>query len=235
MPITWTKQQRDAIDTIRAWLAGDCGGKQVFQLAGYAGTGKTSLAKEIARFAGTTAFCAFTGRASDLMRRKGCNGARTIHSLIYVSQRKMTCGAEPACASPPCNPRCQYRRERFAGCTLNPASEVINADLVIVDECSMLGIRMGHDLLSFGKPVLGLGDKGQLPPVGDSCLFTDREPDVVLTELHRQALDSPIVRLATMARRGETLPYGQYGGSAVLPKLTMHDLLSHDVDGGGLR
>ena len=57
---------------------------QVFRLFGYAGTGKTTLARHIADEAdGEVKFAAFTGKAASVMRGKGCRGASTIHSLIY--------------------------------------------------------------------------------------------------------------------------------------------------------
>ncbi len=53
-----------------------------------------------------------------------------------------------------------------------------------------------------------LGDPGQLPPIKGEGAFTNVEPDVMLTEIHRQAGESAILRLATMARHGESIPYG---------------------------
>jgi cell division transport system ATP-binding protein len=71
----------------------------------------------------------------------------------------------------------------------------MTSSLVIIDECSMVDAELGRDLLSFGKPVLVLGDPAQLPPVKGGGFFTDAEPDVMLTEVHRQAADNPIIRL----------------------------------------
>src|SRR5438309_239041 len=56
----------------------------IFRLFGYAGTGKTTLAKHLAQGVnGKVLFAAFTGKAALVMRRKGCEEASTIHSLIY--------------------------------------------------------------------------------------------------------------------------------------------------------
>jgi exodeoxyribonuclease-5 len=74
----------------------------------------------------------------------------------------------------------------------------------------MVGPDMAADLLSFGKPILVLGDPGQLPPIKGAGAFTAQEPDVMLTEIHRQAAESAVIRLATMARLGEPIPYGQH-------------------------
>ena len=82
--------------------------------------------------------------------------------------------------------------------------------LIVLDEVSMVGEEMARDLMSFGKPILVLGDPGQLPPIKGEGAFTSDAPDVMLTEIHRQADESAIIRLATMARQGEPIGFGQY-------------------------
>lgn len=103
--------------------------------------------------------------------------------------------------------------------TLNEYSPVKESALVVIDECSMVDDRMGQDLLSFGTKVLVLGDPAQLPPVKGSGFFTDTDsPDIMLTEIHRQAEDNPIIAMATKARNKEPLPLGKYGNSRILEK-----------------
>src|SRR4029078_5001872 len=70
--------------------------------------------------------------------------------------------------------------------------------------------EMARDLMSFGKPILVLGDPGQLPPIKGEGAFTKYAPDIMLTEIHRQAGESAIIRLATMAREGQPIGFGQY-------------------------
>ena len=95
---------------------------------------------------------------------------------------------------------------------LNPDSEVSDANLVIIDECSMVDERMGKDLLSFGTKVLVLGDPAQLPPVGGAGFFTENvKPDIMLEEIHRQAEESPIIQMATRVRNQSHLNIGDYG------------------------
>ena len=78
----WTREQAEAIDRVGRWLK--AGEPQVFRLFGYAGVGKTTLARHVAEGAdGETAFAAFTGKAAMVMRAHGCAGATTIHALIY--------------------------------------------------------------------------------------------------------------------------------------------------------
>jgi exodeoxyribonuclease-5 len=83
--------------------------------------------------------------------------------------------------------------------------------LFCVDETSMVDMDLATDLASFGKPVLAIGDPGQLPPVAGKWGFNLENPDVFLTEIHRQAADNPIIHLATMAREGKELEIGDYG------------------------
>src|SRR5437660_9031885 len=81
---SFTPQQDAALTATSTWLKAAGGRASVFRLFGYAGTGKTTLAKHLAEgFDGKVVFAAFTGKAALVMRHKGCAGASTIHSLIY--------------------------------------------------------------------------------------------------------------------------------------------------------
>ena len=86
----------------------------------------------------------------------------------------------------------------------------------MIDECSMVDAELGRDLMSFRIPVLVLGDPAQLPPIQGGGFFTDAEPDVMLTEVHRQAINDPIVRLSMEFRSGQRLVPGEYGASQVV-------------------
>lgn len=177
----FSPQQDNALLAVDRWLKAP--DQQVFRLFGYAGAGKTTLARHIAENAGgDVAFAAFTGKAAHVMRQKGCAGASTIHALIY----------RPAGAEEEGEPMFTLRHDA-------PASK---ADLIIIDECSMVDEELGRDLLSFGKPVLVLGDPAQLPPVKGGGFFTEGEPDFMLTEIHRQAAGNPIIRLSMAIREG---------------------------------
>jgi len=177
----WSPEQDDALRAVDQWL--HKGDSQVFRLFGYAGAGKTTLARHFAEHAGgEVAFGAFTGKAAHVMRQKGCAGATTIHSLIY----------RPASAEEEGEPAFALRHDA-------PASK---ADLIIIDECSMVDEDLGRDLLSFGKPVLVLGDPAQLPPVKGGGYFTEGAADFMLTQIHRQAADNPIIRLSMAIREG---------------------------------
>src|SRR4051812_13436832 len=91
----FSPQQDAALTAVAAWLKAKPGAGHtplIFRLFGYAGTGKTTLARHIAEGVdGKVLFAAFTGKAAQVMRGKGCQGASTIHSLIY---RTLESGAE---------------------------------------------------------------------------------------------------------------------------------------------
>lgn len=86
----------------------------------------------------------------------------------------------------------------------------------LVHNCSMVDERLGGDLLSFRRPILVLGDPAQLPPVKGAGFFNTLRPEVMLTEVHRHALDNPILHLATKIRMGERLEHGSYGESRIV-------------------
>jgi exodeoxyribonuclease-5 len=83
--------------------------------------------------------------------------------------------------------------------------------------------ELGRDLMSFGVPLLVLGDPAQLPPIQGGGFFTETEPDAMLTEVHRQAKDNPIIRLSMDIRAGRSLPPGAYGETQIVTR--------HELDG----
>lgn len=251
---TWSPQQDRALSQVNEWLNNT--DKQVFRLFGYAGTGKTTMAKALAEgVQGETLFGAFTGKAAHVLRQKGCP-ASTIHQLIYHSKEKGQLNLKTLEASlvargealkglgftPERFPedkgyrdiqrRIQEERKNLArpAFSLNPDSKVKDAALVVIDECSMVDGTMGQDLLSFGTKVLVLGDPAQLPPVKGEGFFTNAQPDIMLDEIHRQAADNPIIAMATKVRKGEALKLGHYGESRVMLKSDMDKQIALSAD-----
>lgn len=190
-------QQDAAIRAVEKWLTDPS--KQVFRLFGYAGTGKTTIAKMIAQAVdGEVLYGAYTGKAALVLQKKGCYGAMTIHSMIYKPNVDPHTGK--------------------VDFVLNHDSDVGFCDLIIIDEVSMVDSKLGDDLLSFGVKVLVLGDPAQLPPVKGQGFFIEGTPDVMLTEVHRQARDNPIIRMSMDVREGRGLSFGTYGSSRVLDR-----------------
>lgn len=230
-------QQQDAMDAVRAWAKDPT--KQVFRLFGYAGTGKTTIAKEFANtVGGTVLYAAFTGKATMVLQRKGCYPASTVHRLIYTPSEKSTERLEElemelvqALAEEPLDEKrvaeleaavhAESDRVKQPTFTINRDSDLTTARMVVIDEVSMVGKEMAKDLLSFNKKVLCLGDPAQLPPVGSAGFFINKPADFLLTEVHRQAAGSPVLQLAGCARKGSPLPEGDLGESRVVPKGTL--------------
>lgn len=210
---------------------------QVFRVFGYAGTGKTTILRKLREEVtwGLNLAAAFTGKAASVMTSKGVE-ADTIHQLIYkpagekgsklkelkAEEVKLLAAIEKA-TGPDAVVRAELREvrskmrmeEENAGrpfFQLNPDSRLRGAALLSLDEVSMVDEPMGMDLLSYEAPILALGDPAQLPPVRGTGFFTAQKPDVLLTEVHRQAAGSPVLVLATLAREGRVLPVGKVDG-----------------------
>lgn len=230
MTFTLSIQQEDALRATEHWLTSKS--KPFFYLAGFAGTGKTSIAKRLVE-GRKAVFAAFTGKAAEVMERRGCKGATTIHRLIYmpkggedkaiIEARARVVGLSRAATIDKAAMaealkalsalRATRHGPRFELWRDNPA--LIDCDLIVIDEVSMVPHAMMSDLMSFGKPILILGDPAQLPPVKGGGFIDGRDPDKLLTEVHRQAAESGVLQLATMIREGVRPALGRYGTSVV--------------------
>lgn len=121
-----------------------------------------------------------------MFQKKGVPDACTIHSLLYYPQKD--------------------ENGKLIGWVKRDESAADLADLIVLDECSMIGDDIAADIKALNRKVLVIGDPGQLPPINrDSGFHTDK-PDAFLEEIHRQAADNPIIRLAMMVREGRELP-----------------------------
>ena len=193
--IQLTETQKLAISKTMYWFKTETNEKQIFTIAGYAGTGKTTIVKALIEELGIqeskVTFVTFTGKAALQLTMKG-NVATTIHQLIYNAVDNGN--------------TIEFERKEV---------EQIkdHYDLIVIDELSMVSKDILEDLLSYGVPIIGIGDHGQLEPIGeDNGLL--KNPDVILTEIHRQAKESPIIYLSMLAREGKTLPIGVIGENA---------------------
>lgn len=237
-----SRDQRKAMAAVWGWWNDGRPLKPWFYLGGHAGTGKSSMLRPTLSELGLVDHtpehpgfitATYTGKAAHVQQKMGVP-ARTIHSLIYRyvepdSDEMTEIEARLRDA------RAMVRRirgdskakaeaniaamERSLAGMMDPrfildhlGSDLADCALLVIDEVSMVDRKLAEDLLSFGKPILVMGDPGQLPPVkAGEGYFTAGAPDVMLTEIHRQARDNPIIRLATMAREGLEIPFGTYG------------------------
>lgn len=192
--IVLTDEQNRAVKAIKEWYRGGKSTKQVFKLIGYAGTGKTSCVNTVVKELNVTAItAAFTGKAVNVLRQKGNHNAITMHRGMYMPMEDDDGNIS----------------FELGGIT----APFRTAHLIIIDEGSMINEALAKDAESFGHKILVMGDPGQLPPVEGVGYWLQGEPDFILTKIHRQALDSPILRIATMLRRGLDVPIGEWEDS----------------------
>lgn len=188
--------QSRAFETIERWARSP--DSDLLTFGGYAGTGKTTLVSELAKELKTKriAFCAPTGRAAAILAKKleaagvditERNLCSTVHSLTAIPVEDLETGEVNA-----------WKQKSTIG----------EYDLIVVDEASMVGSELYAMLAQHSIPILAVGDHAQLPPVGSS-LNLMADPMVRLEHIHRQAAESPILRLAESVRNGEALePWG---------------------------
>lgn len=174
-------------------------------LGGYAGTGKTTLIalfkNELARLNKDLrlAFCSYTGKAAQNLKNKlreaGALAARdsvsTIHGLIYTPL--------------------ENEAGQIAGWARR---EELGKDLIVIDEASMVDGLIWADLLSYGIPIVAVGDHGQLPPISGQFNLM-QAPRLLLTQIHRQAAGNPIIRVSQYARTTGVVPAERYGAGVV--------------------
>ena len=209
-----TTKQQEVFDQIKEFIESDA---SVFILRGYAGTGKTTMVKQVADYVAGIRdlhLMAPTGRAARVLHEKTGHEASTIHKAIY---------GEPDLATKETK---VLADSEFKICF--SIAQTSGKDVAIVDESSMLSTKKSEhelfvfgtdnlmdDLLTFIRPQFGgkvifVGDPAQLPPVGQSCpdalnadFFREKGLKVMeaqLTEVLRQSGDSVILKNAMMIR-----------------------------------
>lgn len=211
-------EQANAARAVRDWFRER--GRQPFCLAGYAGSGKSTIIPYIVDELGLNpatdvAYLAPTGKAARVMTRKldaagvGVR-ATTIHKAIYHSPKDM---GHPDKDNLTEDERIALRLAGRAHLHFerNKNAGIRKARLIVCDEASMVSEREADNLREFDVPILAIGDPGQLPPVDGKQGFDMGMSDYFLTEIHRQALDNPIIRLAHEVRQGKYPQRGTYG------------------------
>lgn len=188
--------------------------KQVFNVAGGAGTGKTTFIRYFIDKIGLkydeVLFMAYMGKAATQMARNGLP-AKTLHSGMY-------------------NFEFQNVYDDDGNLVLNgkgkPKQKITKVlkeslgkkiKLIVIDEAGQVEIGMCKDAMSFGVPIIALGDLNQLPPIFGNPYFLQK-PDVLLTQVMRQSEGNPIIWLANQILDYKPLQAGVYGTSAVIHK-----------------
>lgn len=163
-------------------------GEKYTVISGYAGTGKSTLVRFIIDALDVdedkVCYAAYTGKAAEVLRKKGNRNATTLHRLLYDSI------------------------PRPAGGFIRKPKLSIGYDVVVVDEVSMASKTLMDLLLKHKCYVICLGDPFQLPPIDkneDNHLLD--HPHIFLDEVMRQAADSEIIQLTMKIRNNEPIEY----------------------------
>lgn len=174
-------------------------GEQVVALTGAAGTGKTTIAQVLAAVleerGWTVVYLAPTGKAAVRLSEVVKRPTSTIHSKLY---RRVTSTEEG--------------KPLFHDAQAMASSA--GRTLFLCDEGSMVGSRLHDEMLKYLGPdnvLCYLADPFQLPPVADSWGYDLLNPTAHLTEIHRQAQESPILQAAAALLAGNPLPRHNIG------------------------
>jgi exodeoxyribonuclease-5 len=206
-----SEDQAEAVSSIERFLRAPRSSlnRPYFTLHGLAGTGKTTILAQLARKTPGALLCAFTGKAASVLRKKVGLSVSTIHSAIYNFKGLV--------------------EDEFEKGKMNPIfenkDEPLPDHVIYLDESSMVGGYIARDLLNTGARIVACGDPGQLPPVRDSQFFMNA--DVLLEKIHRQALDSPIIRQAHQIRNEGS--YEDDGAFRVISFAQPEDIVGADI------
>ena len=186
-----TKKQEEGLLTSIERYNSNC---KYTVISGYAGTGKSTLVRFIIEALDVdendVCYCAFTGKAAEVLHKKGNKNACTLHKLLYESIPKPNGGF------------------------IRKPKPSIGYKIVVVDEISMAPKTLIDLLFTHDVYVICLGDPGQLPPIEkdeDNHLLD--HPHVFLDEIMRQAQESEIIQLTMKIRNNESIDY--YDGKEV--------------------
>lgn len=200
--------------------------EQVIEISGAAGTGKTFLARYLIERFGLdideVLFVAYMGKAALQLSLTGLP-ARTIHSVFYDYMKVLDKDdAGNIQFLPSGKPKTKWefvKKERLSK----------KIKMILIDEGGMVPENMARDIISFGLPIMVLGDLNQLPPVFGKPYFL-QYPRIILDQIMRQAEDNPIIYIAHKILEKGDIDYGVYGSSIVLRKNELNDLNFKNAD-----
>lgn len=189
------KQEEGLNETLTRHRNGD----KYVVIAGYAGTGKSTLVKFIIDALDVdknkVAYVSYTGKAAEVLRKKGNTNAMTLHRLLYDSV------------------------PRPGGGFLRIPKQHLEYTIIVVDEVSMVPKSMIDKLLRHKVFVIFLGDPFQLP-MFDKNEEHDllKKPHVFLDQIMRQEAESEIIQLTMKIRNREEISYMEGKEAMVIPK-----------------
>lgn len=208
MSFKLNKKQQEAVLKSLEWYYCKSYDKPLFIISGVAGSGKSttidSIIKTLGILKNNILFTTLIGKAASVLRLKG-HLANTIHKTFYNAK--------------------VYKNNVYFTKKHSIPSFI---KLIIIDEFGMVDNNIVEDILSFGIPVIALGDFCQLPPVfGKNDFLTEELSDIFLDEVMRTDDKSGILTLAMNARKKETIIPGIYGDSRVLLNKDDIDILTN--------
>ena len=171
-------------------------------IGGYAGTGKSTLVKFIIEALNVelskVAYATFTGKAAEVLRKKGNANAMTLHRLLYDSIPKPGGGF--------------IRKPKLQ----------LDYNIIVVDEVSMVPKSMIDMLLHHKVYIIFLGDPFQLPQIDKNETHTLLDnPHIFLDQVMRQAAESEIIQLTMKIRNGEKIDFMNGKEVIIAPKASL--------------
>lgn len=171
-------------------------------IAGFAGTGKSTLVKFIIDALDVdkdkVAYATYTGKAAEVLRKKGNLNAMTLHKLLYDSI------------------------PRQGGGFIRIPKKQLDYSIVVVDEVSMVPKTMVDMLLAHRIYILFLGDPFQLPQIDKKETHTLLDkPHIFLDQVMRQAAESEIIQLTMKIRNGEQIDFMNGKEVIIAPKTSL--------------
>lgn len=173
-------------------------------ISGYAqvGTGKSTLVKFIIDALDVdkdkVAYATYTGKAAEVLRKKGNLNAMTLHKLLYDSI------------------------PRQGGGFIRIPKKQLDYSIVVVDEVSMVPKTMVDMLLAHRIYILFLGDPFQLPQIDKKETHTLLDkPHIFLDQVMRQAAESEIIQLTMKIRNGEQIDFMNGKEVIIAPKISL--------------
>lgn len=201
--------------------------EQVFQFAGYAGTGKSVVLNAILERLDIplhrVAPMSYIGQASVVMRLKGLTNAKTIHSWLFKPVEAVKLDKDGNIIKDE-----YFNRPKFE-LKFEP-KPLDDIDIILIDEAGSVPFELKHEIESRGKKIIATGDLGQLPPVYGNPAYLYSGKVHQLTKIMRQAENSGLLFLADRARKGLPIHEGFYGDVLVINEDDLTDQMIANSD-----